>query len=288
MKLLKRIIHRGADLGPEDEPGMKIQRFRRLDYVNESAYMRVWSVRLTRRKAILLPVAAVAGIALAVYLLLAFTPLRMLLPSQLHGDIRARYIEATLRLDSLTQVVQRNQLFVDDIEAIMAGNVDPDSARRAHVAMDEKEVADTLMAASEAERAFVQKFESSQRYNLSVLAPIAADGMAFYSPAPGAEAESRADGAGVALRGVSGQGVDAVYRGTVVALFTDSRGLQGVVVQHPNEFVSVYSGLANSFVRRGDKLATGSRIGTASADGSIQFELWHKGVALNPGDYVAF
>lgn len=267
---------------------MKRKHYRRLEYVNEEAYARVWSLRTTRGKGRLLPLVAVLAVAAVVYLLLAFTPVRNLLPSQLHGDMRGRYIEATLRLDSLTRVVDRNQRFVDDITAILGGHVDPDSARRALADVSGLEVADTLLAASEAERAFVQQFESSQRYNLSVLAPIAADGMAFYSPAPGAEAQSRTDGTGVELRGVSGQGVDAVYRGTVLAVFKDSQGHTGVVLQHPNEFVSVYSGLAECFVRRGDTPVTGARIGLALADGTLLFELWHKGVALNPGDYVAF
>lgn len=286
MKLLKRIITRADALRPADDSGVRRKRYRRLDYVNEAAFSRVWSVRFARREAFLLAALAVAAVAALVYVVMAFTPLRALLPGQLHGDMRGQYIEATLRLDSLTRAMRLNESFLADIEAILDGRVDPDSARRAHSAA--ASLSDTLMAASEAERAFVQKFESSQRYNLSVLAPIAAEGMAFYSPAPGAEAAGSADGTSVELHGSRNQGIDAIYRGTVVAVYTDARGLAGVVVQHPNEFVSVYGGLEECFVNRGDTPSTGSRIGLAAADGSIHFELWHKGVALNPEDYVAF
>lgn len=286
MKLLDRIIPGSDELRPADAGGKKRKRYRRIDYVNEAAFSRVWSVRFARREAFLLGALAVAAVAALVYVVIAFTPLRSLLPGQLQGDMRARYVEATLRLDSLTRAVQLNDRFLADVSAIIEGRVDPDSARRAHTALSE--LPDTLMEASDAERAFVQRFENSRRYNLSVLAPIAAEGMAFYSPAPGAEAAGTADGTSIELRGGRSQGVDAIYRGTVVAVFTDRRGLAGVVVQHPNEFVSVYSGLAECFVGRGDTPATGSRIGMASADGTIHFELWHKGVALNPEDYVAF
>lgn len=262
------------------------RRYRRLDFVNEAAFSRVWSVRFTRTQAIALGVVAVAAVAALVYVVMAFTPLRRLLPGSMPGDMRGRYIEASLRLDSLSRVMRENEAYLADIEAIMSGRIDPDSARAAQAALTE--LPDTLMAASEAERAFVQAFESSQRYNLSVLAPIAAEAMGFYSPAPGAQATPAPDGRGVALKGERRQGVDAVYRGTVIAAFADSRGLYTVVLQHPNEFISTYSGLADCFVGRGAMPATGARIGSTPDDGTMTFELWHKGSPLNPEDYVAF
>ncbi len=285
MKLFERFIPGSADLGSADS-GERRRRYRRIDYVNEAAFSRVWSVRFARREAFLLGALAVAAVAALVYVVIAFTPLRSMLPGQLPGDMRGRYVEATLRLDSLTRAMHQNERYLADVAAILEGRVDPDSARLSHSALNE--LSDTLMAASDAERAFVQKFENTQRYNLSVLAPIAAEGMAFYSPAPGAEPQASSDGTSVELHGERRQGIDAIYRGTVVAASTDSRGLYTVVIQHPNEFVSVCSGLAESFVRRGDMPATGARIGVTPPDGIMRFELWHKGVALNPEDYVAF
>ena len=262
------------------------RRYRRLDYVNEAAFSRVWSVRFTRAQAVALAAVAVAAVAALVYVIMAFTPLRRMLPGALPGDMHGRYIETTLRLDSLQRVMNANAAFLADVEAVIYGRVDPDSARTAQGELSE--LPDTLLAASEAERAFVQAFESKRRYNLSVLAPIAAEGMAFYSPAPGAEATAAPDGRSALLRGARRQGVDAVYRGTVIAAFADSRGLYTIVLQHPNEFISIYSGLADCFVARGETPATGARIGAAPDDGTLTFELWHKGGSLNPEDYVAF
>lgn len=286
MKLFPRIIRHTATLRAAN-PAERNEGFRRLDYVNEASFSRVWSVRFSRRQAVLLAAIAVAAVAALVYVVMAFTPLRRLLPGQLDGDMRARYTEASLRLDSLTRVMHTNARYLSDVEAILSGTVDPDSAITSQPPL--REQSDTLMAASEAERAFVQKMENNRRYKLSVLAPIAAEGMAFYSPAPGAEAEAPADGASaVELRGSRGQGIDAIYRGTVIAVYTDSRGLFTAIVQHPNEFISVYGGMAECMVARGDTPSTGSRIGNAGADGTLRFELWHNGAPLNPADYVAF
>ncbi|MBJ2183292.1 MAG: M23 family metallopeptidase [Muribaculaceae bacterium] len=286
MKLFPRIIRHAGALRPADDDTARDMRCRRLDYVNEAAFSRVWSIRFTRGQAIALGALAVAAVAALAYVVMAFTPMRRMLPGTLDADTRAMYIDATLRLDSLTRAMRINERYMADIEAIINGTVNPDSARNSHMALSE--MSDTLMAASEAERAFVQKFESSQRYKLSVLAPIAAEGMAFYSPAPGAEAKAAPDERSVELRGTRSQGIDAIYRGTVIAAYIDARGLYTIVMQHPNEFISLYGGLAECFVGRGDTPYTGSRIGAAPPDGTIRFELWHKGNALNPDDYVAF
>lgn len=283
-KFFPRIIRSSGTLAP---PDAHAPARRRLDYVNEAAFSRVWSVRFSHRQAFLLLGLAIAAVAALIYVVMAFTPLRALLPGTLPGDMRARYIETTLRLDSLTRRMQLDARYMADMRAILDGTTDPDSARASHTLLPA--TTDTLLPASEAERAFVQKFESSRRYKLSVLAPIAADGMAFYSPAPGAEAVSTAEGTAVQLQCARGQGIDAIYRGTVVMAEPDARGLYTVVVQHPNEFVSVYSGLADVFTARGATPATGARLGTAPADGgAVTFELWHNGVPLDPNTYVAF
>lgn len=287
MKLFPRIIRHSSALRPADgteEP--RGVRYRRLDYVNEASFSRVWSVRFTRLQAAVLACIAVAAVAALVYVVMAFTPLRQLLPGTLDRDTRGLYIDATLRLDSLTREMHVNERYLSDVQAIITGTVDPDSARNSHTALTE--LSDTLISASEAERAFVQRFENTQRYSLSVLAPIAAEGMAFYSPAPGAEAEAAPDARSVTLHGTRSQGIDAIYRGSVIAAYTDARGLYTIIIQHPNEFISVYSGLAECFVSRGDTPSTGSRIAAAPPDGTMRFELWHKGNALNPDDYVAF
>ena len=287
MKLFPRIVRHAQSLRPADaDEELRAQPMRRLDYVNEASFSRVWSVRFTRRQAVALAVLAVAAVAALVYVVMAFTPLRRLLPGALDTNTRAQYIEATLRLDSLSRVMRVNERYLSDVRAIVTGTVDADSAVRGNAPI--LQVTDTLMAASDAERAFVQKFENSQRYELSVLAPIAAEAMAFYSPAPGAEPTPAADGLSVQLQGSRSQGVDAIYRGSVVAVYTDARGLYSIILQHPNEFLSIYSGLAESYVSRGSAPSAGSRIGQAPPEGTFRFELLHKGAPLNPADYVTF
>ncbi|MDE5632416.1 MAG: M23 family metallopeptidase, partial [Muribaculaceae bacterium] len=126
------------------------------------------------------------------------------------------------------------------------------------------------------------------RFNLSVLAPIAAEGMIFASPVPSTATVEPLSTGGVSAVQPAALPVSAVYRGSVTGLYYDGDGRAVVTVQHPNDFVSVYSGLDDVFVVKGAKVAASQRIGHTSAGRPLVFELWHNGALLAPGDYVAF
>ncbi len=55
--------------------------------------------------------------------------------------------------------------------------------------------------------------------------------------------------------------VCAIYRGTVIALDYGSNGLGVIAIQHPNDFISVYSNLSDTYVEKGAKILAGQRIG---------------------------
>ena len=259
----------------------------RLDFIKENTFNRLWTVRMTRVRVVIVSVAAMLALVALVWAVIVYTPLRHFVPGTLKGDLRAQYLETALRLDSLEQNARANEAYLASVLAIMRGETD--SIVPAGVpAVPETPSADSLARASAAERRFVSRYEEEERFNLSVLAPIAAEGMIFASPVPStATVESLASG-GVSAVQAAVLPVSAVYRGTVTGIYYDNDGRAVVTVQHPNDFVSVYSGLTDVFVNKGAKVAASQRIGHTAAGRRLVFELWHNGALLAPGDYVAF
>jgi len=151
-------------------------------------------------------------------------------------------------------------------------------------------VDDTIIGTSEAERLFVRQFEEAERFNLSVLSPIAAESMVFYSPvASGVQPEVDSDATAARVSSKSTLPVSAIYRGSVVsAVISGDRHGSVVIIQHPNDFLSIYSGLDDVFVKPGDKVVAGQRIGHTGPGEVMSFELWHGGIALAPADYIGF
>lgn len=256
----------------------------RLDFIKENTFNRLWTVRMTRARVIVVSIAAVLALAALIYMIIVFTPLRHFVPGTLKGDLRAQYLETALKLDSLETAARANEAYMQSVLAIMKGEIDTITPVPVQVTFPS---ADSLVRAGDAERQFVRRYEEEERFNLSVLAPIAAEGMIFASPIPATATVTPLPAGGVAASQPALMPVASVYRGTVTGIYYDSDGRAVVTVQHPNDFVTVYSGLSDIFVTKGAKVAAAQRIGHVAANTALAFELWHNGAPLPPQDYIS-
>ena len=244
----------------------------RVEIINLNTLSRVWSIGFKGLWAILAAIGAVAALVSLIAMIFMFTPLGKLLPGQLRGDVRAQYINAALTIDSLEQVTRTHNAYTANIIAILSDSLPDDNSQEVRQPSSAA-VIDTLIVAGEAERRFARQFDEEQRFNLSVLSPIAAEGMIFETPC-----DSEA--------GVGS--VTAVYRGSVIAIYRDVDGYASIVMQHPGDFISIYGDMEQIYIERGDKVSAGQRIGYCVAARPLQFELWHGGARLNPHDYISY
>ena len=66
------------------------------------------------------------------------------------------------------------------------------------------------------------------------------------------------------------------------------------MVQHKNNYISVYKHNSSLFKEVGDFVLAGERVaivgnsGELSSGPHLHFELWHKGIPVNPIDYISF
>jgi murein DD-endopeptidase MepM/ murein hydrolase activator NlpD len=86
----------------------------------------------------------------------------------------------------------------------------------------------------------------------------------------------------------------AVLDGTVnFASWTDEFGYI-LQIQHENNLLSIYKHCSKLFRKVGDSVTAGSVVAVIGSHGlystgfHLHFELWHKGVPLNPEDYINF
>ncbi len=250
----------------------RVRRRYRIEIINENTLSRLFSLKLSRAQFTLASIASVAAIASLVVMIFMFTPMKSLLPGQLKGDLRGQYLETALRIDSLERITREQSAYVTNITNILAGNVDTTAISDTNSQLSDL-TADSLILPSDDERRFVQQFEEAERFNLSVLSPIAAEGMIFEAPAASDEGVGE---------------ISAVYRGTVISIASEFNGTLTITIQHPNDFISVYGNLSQTYVSKGAKVAIGQRIGRAIDSRPLSFELWHSGSALNPELYISY
>lgn len=262
----------------------------RLDFIAENTFNRVWTIRFSRLRVLIVSSLIVAAIAALVFVIVFYSPVRKLLPGRLEGDLRSRYVDMAMRLDSLEQRSLANDRYMANLRNIMSGSVDSVLLNRQHNKDMSTVNTDSLLAPSAAEREFVQLYEASDRFNLSVLTPIVAEGMAFFSPVPDAlsEAVSNETSTAVTFTQPDVLPVSTAFRGTVVSVYTDASGLKTVIIQHPNDFISIYGGLTDCFTSPGARVTAGERIGHSGRGNTFRFELWHSGSATDPNDFIGF
>ncbi len=268
----------------------------RLAFINENTFNQVWTIKMTQTRVILSVLLLIAAIGCIVTTLIVFTPIRTLLPGYLKSSQLQENIANSLRIDSLTTEARISNAYIANISRILSGDADSTIIANS-IASDSAAVLpiDSIVGASEAEKQFVRQFEAKEKFNLSVLSPIAAEGLSFYPPVSAASiSDNNANTLGINLIASRNAPISSIYNGTVVDCYYNSDTGYTIIVQHPNGFLSKYSGLGETFVEKGDKVSSGKRIGLSGkksyygATLPIVFELWHKGTPLNPRDYFTF
>lgn len=278
---------------------MKVRPRRyRVMLLNESTMRPRLSFSTSRWLLIAGGVASAVVLAVLGALLLGTTPLRNALPGYLKHGQRSELYMMSEKIDSINQEAAVNRAYIENIASVFSADVDMDSVRRATEQMLATSTLplDSLLTASQEELDFVRHYEQRERFNASILSPIAAEGMIFYAPVAAAPLMESVDPTGrVTMQLPASTPLSAMYRGTVVdSYYTPTQGYT-IVIQHPNEFISRYSGMATKLVDRGQKVKTGERIGLttpAATDDSqrlpVTVEMWHNGTQLNPKQYVTF
>ena len=228
--------------------------------------------------------------------IIAFTPLRNYLPGYMNSDIRRQIVENALSLDSLRAVADRQNLYIMNIQDIFSGSIRVDSVANIDSLTTARE--DSLLERTQREEEFRRQYEEAEKYNLTAIASQPkAEGLIFYRPTRGMisssfDADKRHFGTDIAA--TPNESVLAVLDGTVV--FSNYTAETGYVigVQHNQGYMSIYKHLGSLLKREGDKVKGGEAIalvgntGTLSTGPHLHFELWDKGRAVNPENYIVF
>lgn len=187
--------------------------------------------------------------------IIAVTPIRTLLPGYLKETQRSATEESLMRLDSLTQAYEVNRSFINNFFRVT--DIDRMPSDSASLTPTSRELtSDSLMTATNQEQRFVNQMEERERFNISVLAPLAADGVTFSPVTPsGVFTASSKESQEAEIIMVADENVQCSADGAVIAVYHLGHG-QGyyIAVQHNRGFVTTYSGVGTPLVGVGDNV----------------------------------
>lgn len=270
----------------------------RLTIVNENTLEEVAGLHVSKLNGLSVLLCACTVIFLTAAVIIAFTPLRNYLPGYINSDVRRQIVENALRADSLQQALDRQNRYMMTVRDILSGRVKTDTVASLDSLTDAR--AEQLMERSREEEEFRRRYEEEERYNLTaVTGAHDAAGMVFFRPLRAAVAvpfNPVDKHFGVDLAAGPREGVMAALDGTVVlAAYIAGEG-RVVMIQHAQNFLTVYRHCGGLMCASGDQVKGGDVIALTQdrkdADGGshpfFHFELWHGGVPVDPARYVVF
>ena len=274
----------------------RIQRWRnkfRFVILNDDNFEEVMTVKLS-------PLAIFTGSVFTILftiaittVVIAYTPLKEMLPGYASPNLRRESINLALKADSLEASVRLNNQYINAVLRILNGEI-VDS-----VLIDLQEGEDSmdsieLSNPSAQDSAFRQWVEEENEFTLDQNAP-ELDIPQLMAPVDGLVTSRFESGKGhyaVDIAAPKNTPVKSCYEGTIVYADWSSETGHVIIVQHERNLISAYkhnSALLKSvgdFVRSGEAIAIIGNSGENSTGPHLHFELWYDGYAINPEEYI--
>lgn len=229
---------------------------------------------------------------------ISFTPIREYIPGYTSSDIRKKVLELNQMSDSLILDLEQNQKYLANIKNIVVGlpvqKALLDSISDNDIRQDivfEKNLEDSLLRVQiETEEKFNifsnNKKEANEIYEVLFFKPI--EGIVIE------KFDKEQSHYGIDVVSKENELIKSTLDGVVIfANWTAETG-NVVAVMHKNNLVSIYKHNSVLLKKEGDNVGAGDPIaiignsGKWSSGPHLHFELWHKGEAINPEQYILF
>jgi murein DD-endopeptidase MepM/ murein hydrolase activator NlpD len=268
----------------------------RLTIFNDSTFQSVWSIKLTRLKVFTIVSVASSIIVILVTFLIAATGLKEYIPGYPDAKQRQMMVDNALKVDSLEIELTKRDEFFKGIKAIISGETPEDN-----VAIDtSSELYDVNFNQYNHDSIFQDNLLAEQ-LSLSIQnntrKKTELSEMHFYVPVKGIVTNHfnlSQDHVGVDLVSDPNARISSVLDGSVIFSGWTLETGYVMYIQHEADLVSVYKHNAELLKSTGDKVRAGEAIAIIGNSGELttgphlHFELWHRGNAINPEQYIDF
>ncbi len=269
----------------------------KVSILNENTLEETFHIRLSRLNVFLLSCSFLAICFIVNSLLIIKTPLKQFLPGYQNTNVREEIIHSAMLVDSLDNTIKKQEEYILVLRNIISGEITiTENSSMDTIALQEREKIN--LKKSKLEEDFCENFEQEEQYNLSILStPKTQKTIVFMRPVKGVVISkfNRYDTHyGINLSTTPNENIVSVLDGTVI--FTGYTIEEGyvIVIQHENEYNSVYKNnssilkTAGLQVKAGEAIAISGNTGKAGTVKHLHFELWEKGKPLNPEEYILF
>jgi len=268
----------------------------RLVVLNEDTFEERFSFKLNRLNVFVLTTITSLLLIIGTTVLIAFTPLKEYIPGYSSTTLKKEATNLSFKTDSLQQVITINEQYLASIRNVLTGNVKTVDFNKDSIIEAAKLDPSILdMKISRQDSLLREKVSEEDKYN-----PLKAAlevNFALIAPVKGTISEGynvRKKHYAVDIVTTKDAPVKATAKGTVI--FADWTPTTGnvIILEHPNNILSVYKHNASlnktqgDLVKAGEVIAIVGNTGELTTGPHLHFEIWRDGYPINPTNFIDF
>ena len=281
----------------KQKKGGIIKNFR-LTLVDDDTHDKVWSKKFTRIGALVTAVTVIVVTIATIFCVIAFTPIRTLIPG--YPDARSKHdaIKNAITIDSLENVLTKWELYSENLRRVVDGQEPLKIDSLMEVRKNPAAEAGDSRELAEKDSLLRKEVADEDRFDIKPgsARTLPIEGMHFFTPLKGVVSQGydKALHPYIDITAPGNSVVMSVLDGTVISAgWNDTEGYT-IRIQHEGDIISVYKHNQKLLKEAGDKVTAGTPIAVLGGTGStsdgdhLHFELWHKGEAVDPTKYISF
>ena len=264
--------------------------------MTDSSFEERLVVKLSRLNIFSFLVFSVISCFFCTLLLISYTPLNKYVPGKSSKEVQKNLIYLSLKSDSLQKALDSRGLYLQNINNIISGK-DPVVSSEGDFLSPAGKEKKTTFARSIEDSLLRVKVETEDKSSIYIKKSVNNEFLMFFPPLSGLISDvfnANAGHYGVDLVAKEKTRISSVLDGTVVVSHWTAETGYVIVVQHKNDYLSQYKHNSVLLKKVGDFVVAGEHIaiignsGELSSGPHLHFELWHKGIPVNPKDYISF
>lgn len=231
---------------------------------------------------------------LTIYLV-AFTGLREYIPGYADQKLKQDLVKLAVTTDSLENKVVSNEKYIANLQNIFTGKITPDEPLKKDTTKNYKNLKNTR---SKEDSILRKEVQEADKYNIQAnKASAGISNVLFFTPVRGKIVQGfnmNKKSYGLTIGTEKDEIINAVLDGTVLFSAWTPEENYILVLQHSDQFVSIYKHCSTVLKKQGDFVQAGEPIGfVAQTNGVIKspyviFELWYRGYAIDPAKFMVF
>ena len=265
--------------------------------MTDSSFEEKMAARLSRLNVLSFLGVAGALCFFCTLLLVAYTPLNEYVPGKSSKEVQKNLIQLSLKSDSLQKALDNRNIYLQNINNIISGKeiIDLQNYDSLNIANKDKKI---TFKKSKEDSLLRVAVETEDKSSIYIKKNIDHEFLVFFSPITTGlisdEFNSSTKHFGVDLVAKENTRISSVLDGTVILSHWAAETGHVIVVQHKNDYLSQYKHNSvllkkvGDFVLAGEYIAIIGNSGELSSGPHLHFELWHKGIPVNPQNYISF